>query len=78
MPIDCNNPSVSLNEIMNSILVKTGTSTGLRVKRVVAAAAAIEPVIGCAEFNLSDTEVIRRSIGLSASGKPALILIEES
>lgn len=79
MPIDCTNPGISLNELMNSLLVKTNTGVkGLRVKMVSASAANIEPVIGCATFNLSDTDVVRHAIGLTTSGKPCLILIEET
>lgn len=79
MPIDCTNPSISLNELMNSLLVKTATGVkGLRVKRVSAAAADITPAIACATVNLSDTDVIRMAIGLSDDNKPCLILIEES
>lgn len=79
MAIDCNNPHISLNELMNSLLVKTNTGVkGLRVKRVTAAAANITPVVACATYNYSDTDVIRMAIGLSDDGKPALILIEET
>lgn len=79
MPIDCNNPHISLNELMNSLLVKDAAGNrGLRVKRVSAAAANITPVVACATYNLSDTDVIRWAIGLSDDGKPALILIEET
>lgn len=79
MALDCNNPHIGLNELLNSILVKTNTGVyGLRVKRVSAAAANIDPVIACGEVNLPNEQIFRYAIGLSKSGEPALILIEES
>ena len=64
---------------MNSLLVKTNTGvTGLRCRRVSATAADITPAIACATVNLSDTDVVRMAIGLSADNKPCIILIEEA
>lgn len=80
MPVECTNIAISPSELKNSLLVKV-TATGVigfRVKRVSAAAAGIEQVIGCAEFNVDDAQMMRMAIGLSTSGKPALILIEEA
>ena len=83
MSITCTHPGISSEELVNGLFVKVTTgpdagTEGLRVKRISAAAADIEPVVGCAEFNLAGMEIIRRAIGLSDSGKPALILIEET
>ena len=77
--MDCNNPQVGENELLNSLLVKTNTGVyGIRVKRVSAAAANITPVIACGQVNLPNEQIFRYAIGLSTSGKPAPILIEES
>jgi len=80
MAVECENIGISAQELKNSLLAKvTATGViGLRVKRVSAAAAGIEPVIGCAQFNLGDEQILRLAVGLSTSGEPALILIEES
>ncbi len=80
MAVDCEDVGISAQAIKNSLLAKvTATGViGIRVKRVSAAAAGIEPVIGCAEFNLADEQILRMAVGLSTSGEPALILIEES
>jgi hypothetical protein len=80
MAVECENIGISAQELKNSLLAKvTATGViGLRVKRVSAAAAGIEPVIGCAEFNIGDEQLLRMAVGLSTSGEPALILIEES
>lgn len=79
MPVNCDNISISEQELLNSLLVRTNTgAVGLRVRRISAAAGNIEPVIGCAEFLLDNQTVLRHAIGLSVSGEPALILIEES
>jgi hypothetical protein len=78
--MDCTNIHISEQELKNSLLAKvTATGViGIRVKRVSAAAAGIEPVIGCATFNLGDEQILRMAVGLSTSGEPALILIEEA
>lgn len=83
MAVDCNDIGISAQAIKNSLLAKVASgpnegAQGLRVKRVSASAAAIEPVIGCAEFNLGDEQILRLAVGLSTSGEPALILIEEA
>mgnify|MGYP000875311998 FL=1 len=83
MPVDCTNPAISEQELINSLLVKivSGPNAGLqglRVKRVSVSAAIIEPVIGCANIPLGNGEYWKRAIGLSADNKPAIILIEES
>lgn len=79
MSITCNNPHISEQELINSLLVRTNTGVvGLRTRRVSATAANITPLIGCAEFNLGNEMVMRYAIGLSVSGKPAIILIEEA
>lgn len=80
MAVTCDDIGISAQAIKNSLLAKvTATGViGIRVKRVSAAAAGIEPVIGCAEFNVGDEQILRMAIGLSVSGEPALILIEES
>lgn len=79
MALDCNNPQIGENELLNSILVKTNTGVyGIRVKRVSATAGNIEPVIACGQVNLPNEQIFRYAIGLSTSGEPALILIEES
>lgn len=79
MAVTCDNPQISGEELLASLLVKTNLGvTGLRVKRVSASAANIEPVIGCAEFNLGMDMILRYAVGLSTAGEPALILIEEA
>lgn len=79
MAVTCDNPSISLNELLNSLLVKTNTGVyGLRVKRVSAAAANITPVVACGTMSLDNEQIMRYAIGLSTSGKPALLLIEEA
>lgn len=79
MAIDCTNPHISMQELLNSLLVKDDAgNTGLRVKRVSAAARDITQVVGCAEFNLGPEMILRHAIGLTTSGQPALILIEEA
>lgn len=80
MAVTCDDIGICAQALKNSLLAKvTATGViGLRVKRVSAAAAGIEPVIGCAEFNVGDEQILRMAIGLSVSGEPALILIEES
>ena len=79
MIASCDDITISKQQLINSLLVRTNTGVvGLRVKRVSAAAANIEPVIGCAEFNIGDEVVMRYAVGLSDSGQPALILIEET
>ena len=80
MAVDCTDIGISAQELKNSLLAKVTSSgvIGIRVKRVSAAAAGIEPVIGCAEFNIGDEQLLRMAVGLSTSGEPALILIEES
>lgn len=79
MAVTCDNPSISLKELLNSLLVKTNTGVyGLRVKRVSAAAGNIEPVVTCGTVSLDEEQIMRWAIGLSDSGEPALILIEEA
>jgi len=79
MAIDCTNIAISDDELINSLLVRTSTGvTGIRSKTVTAAAADIEPVVGCAEFNLGGSMILRYAIGLSTSGEPALIFVQES
>ena len=79
MAIDCTNLTISDEELINGLLVKTNTGfTGLRTRRVSASAANITPVIGSAEFNFSNGTILRHAIGLSVSGQPAIILIEEA
>ena len=79
MAINCTIPHISMEELLNSLLVKDDAgNTGLRVKRVSAAAGDITPVVACAEFNLGPEMILRHAIGLTDSGKPALILIEEA
>ena len=79
MAIDCTNLAISDEELMNSLLVRTAAGvTGIRSKTVTAAAADIEPVIGSAEFNFSNGTILRHAIGLSTSGEPALIFVQES
>jgi hypothetical protein len=79
MAVTCDNPSISIQELLNSLLVKTNTGVyGLRVKRVSAAAGNIESVIACGTINLTEEQIMRYAIGLSTSGEPALILIEEA
>lgn len=79
MAVTCDNPSISLNELLNSLLVKTNTGVyGIRTKRVSAAAGNIEPVVACGTVSLDNEQIMRWAIGLSTSGEPALILIEEA
>lgn len=79
MAINCTNIAISDDELINGLLVRTNLGvTGIRIKRVTAAAADIEPVVGCAEFNLGGSMILRYAIGLSTSGEPALIFIEEA
>lgn len=83
MAVDCNDIAISAEQIKNSLLVKVASgpnegAIGFRTKRITVAAAIIEPVVGCAEFNLGDDQMLRMAVGLSDSGEPALILIEEA
>lgn len=83
MAVDCNDPSISASQIKNSLLVKVASgpnagAIGFRTKTITVDEAIIEPVIGCAEFNLGDDQMLRMAVGLSDSGKPALIFIEEA
>ena len=77
---DCPEVSISPEQLKNSVLVKhvpTG-KVGYRIKRIEAAEADVVPYIGCAEFNLSDGQMIRLGIGLNDNGKACIILIEEA
>lgn len=79
--VTCDNPSISEQELLNSLLVRDTDSSavGLRVKFVSADAADIEPVIGCTTIPLLNSEqILRYAVGLSDSGKPAIIFIEEA
>lgn len=80
MAVDCTDIGISAQQLKNSLLAKvTATGAiGLRVKTISAAAAATEPVVGCAEFNLGDEQILRMAVGLTDAGNlPCLILIEE-
>lgn len=80
-PADCTTDvSIAPKVILNSILAKvTATGAiGLRSKTITAADADTEPVIGCAEFNLGEDQIIRLAVGLTdGQGLPCLIFIEE-
>ena len=78
--MDCNNPNISLSELLNSALCKVTAdgTVGLRTKTITVAESGIEDYIACANVPISDTEVIRLAFGLTDSGKTCLILIEEA
>jgi len=79
MAVTCDNISISLEELLNSLLVKDDAGNyGLRTKRVSAAAADIVDVRQCGGVNLTVEQIARYIIGVSDDGKPAIILIEEA
>ena len=79
MAVTCDNISISLEELLNSLLVKDDAGNyGLRTKRVSAAAADIESVRQCDGTNLTAEQIARYIVGVSDDGKPAIILIEET
>lgn len=79
MAVNCDNISISLEELLNSLLVKDDAGNyGLRTVRVTAAAADIENVRACEGNNLTVEQIARYAIGVSDDGKPAIILIEEA
>lgn len=79
MAVTCDNISISLNELLNSLLVRDNAGNyGLRTKRLTVAAGNIESVRQCDGANLTDEQIARYVIGVSDDGKPAIILIEET
>lgn len=78
--ITCDNPGVSWLELLNSYLVKTGGQTGLLVKVVSADAEDIEPYHDCngSPTVLDLSQITRVTTGLTDSGKPCLVLIQEN
>jgi hypothetical protein len=79
MAVNCDNISISIEELLNSLLVKDiAGNYGLRTVRVSAAAANIESVRQCEGNNLTLEQIARYVIGVSDDGKPAIILIEET
>lgn len=79
MAITCDNLTISLKELIQSLLVVTNDGTiGIRTKTVSAAAANISAHAACSVPGLSIENVMRYAIGVSDDGEPALILIEET
>lgn len=79
-PADCTTDvSIAPKVILNSLLARV-TATGeigIRSKTISAADSATEPVIGCAEFNVDEGQIIRLAVGLTdADQLPCLIFIE--
>lgn len=78
MAITCDNLTISLKELIQSLLVVTADGTvGIRTVRVSEAAADISPHAACSVPGLSIENVMRYAIGVSPDGEPALVLIEE-
>lgn len=75
----CIEVSIDPQQLKNSLLVKQTSDNvvGFRVKIIDAAAEDIPPLIGCAEFNLGDGQMIRYGIGLNGNGNAAIILFNE-
>lgn len=77
--ISCVDPNISLDQLYNSILVRLDDGTvGLRVINVSAAANTINEHPECGAPPLPIEQVFRRAFGLTATGKTALVLIEET
>lgn len=69
----------SEQEVLNALLVKTNTGVnGLRMVRVSAAEANISQYITCSSDLLTPFGVLQVAIGETASGKPAIVFIEEA
>lgn len=76
--VDCSH-LIGENEIVNALHVTTADGfTGLRVINKTAAAADITDVIACGAPLKSFLEVLQASLALTATGKVALVLIEET
>jgi len=77
--IGCTNPTISDEELLNSLLVVTAAGvTGIRIVPISAAAADISLAVNCEGPLKSLSQILRESIGLTASGEPGLVLIQES
>lgn len=77
--IACTNPHISLDELVNSLLVQdTSGNVGLRIVRTSEAAANIIDVKACGNPNMSMEDVIRNAIVADSEGKPALMLVEST
>lgn len=76
----CPEVSIDPQQLKNSLLVKRTSDNvvGFRVKIIDVAESAIEPLIGCAEFNLGDGQMVRYGIGLNNNGNAAIILFNEA
>lgn len=77
--LSCVDPNISLDQLLNSILVKLDDgTTGLRYIEVDAAAATINEHPECGAPGLAPEQIFRRAFGLTATGKTALVLIRET
>lgn len=78
--VGCDNPSISWQELLNSILIKDATNnvTGIRVYNHAFNPAQVELVQNCGIPALNLEEVLRNSIVLDADGQPALCLMEST
>ncbi len=76
----CIEVSIDPQQLKNSLLVKRTSDNvvGFRVKIVDVAASEITPLVGCAEFNLGDGQIVRYGIGLNDNGNAAIILFNEA
>lgn len=76
----CVEVSIDPQQLKNSLLVKRTSDNlvGFRVKIIDADAEDIPPMIGCAEFNLGDNQLVRYGIALNDNGNAALILFNEA
>jgi len=75
--ITCNNPNISLAELLNSILVLNADTgdVGLRTVTQATDFADITPVVNCNMPPLSIEDIIRRAIVLDDDGQPAINLV---
>lgn len=80
MALNCDNIAVGFLELLNSYLATTGGEVGIRVKIITADAEDISDYIACdpGTTNLSENLIARVTTGLTDSGKPCLVLIQET
>ena len=73
-------PNLSIEEIRANLLVKTASGVrGTRMVRVSADAADITPVMACGgDGKMDEAKFMNHTIGVTASGKMAVVFIEES
>lgn len=76
--VGCDNPSISWQELLNSILVKDSATgvVGIRTYQVNVADTNLSLVQDCGIPALNLEEVLRNSIVIDAFGEPSLALIK--